>query len=119
MSKTFEGNGGDLPPIGEVYQHRNHNPGWKYEVTGYIDQDTEQSETFRFTIVVVYRNIETGKVWCKPLKEWKKSFKPVRTDREKWVDEANQMLKEIPCGYDPLPYFYDAMKSGKLPKVGE
>lgn len=118
---SVEWNGEGLPPVGTVCEHHS---GRKYEVTGYANQDTEMPDVFPVTII--YRNTDTGKVWCRPFEQWKASFKPVKSDRDKWVDECAKILsnehirvtdtvKNLFMFKGEASAIYDALKSGKLP----
>ena len=116
-SSKPEWDGKGLPPVGTVCEHHS---GRKYEVAGYANQETEQHEAYPLTII--YCNIETGSSWCKPFEEWKKSFKPAKSDRDKWVDTTIKHLKDH-YGWmrvdsmtsEAIEDIYDALKSGKLP----
>lgn len=70
------------PEVGGLYKHNN---GGVYEVTGLANKNTERPG--EYPVTVIYKNIDNHTVWCRPIKEWSRSFKPFPTEEDREVEE--------------------------------
>lgn len=61
----------ERPVIGSSWRHRNGNI---YEVTGYTNLHSENTD--RYPIMIIYRG-NNGLVWSRQLSDWYRSFSPV------------------------------------------
>lgn len=96
-------NGEGLPPVGEVCEHYANDQWQKCEVTKYTESYMliwDYFEQWGYT-----ERIDSSKV-----------FRPIRTDREKWVKAASEVS---PCIHDDDLYaLCDAMLNNELPTPG-
>lgn len=64
------------PEVGSTWQHRN---GLRYVVTGFTNTKTSRQDKYPRT--VVYRNVETGTPYSRPLHDWHRSMTLVPAEK--------------------------------------
>ena len=62
--------------VGSLWHHKNGN---KYEVITIANSETK---TDRYPVTVVYKNIDNGTIWSRPLSDWHRSMTPLPPTEE-------------------------------------
>lgn len=57
------------PEIGSLWVHRN---GISYSVEDFANVSTQYTE--KYPIMIIYRNQQTRKIWCRELIDWERSM---------------------------------------------
>lgn len=75
----------ELPVVGMCYTHHN---GRVYRVTAITNADS--LDPVKYPVSVVYKNESLGTVWSREASDWWRSFKPVPTERERFVEMVRE-----------------------------
>ncbi len=61
-----------LPALNSL---QTHHSGRIYKVIGYANEQTTRPD--EYPVTVIYENVDNGLVWCRPAKDWERSFTPI------------------------------------------
>lgn len=73
----------DLPKKGTYWRHHK---GYLYKVIMIANRAAGKEKQYKFPLTVVYKDMETGRVWARLFSEWHKSFKIADAAESNYVD---------------------------------
>ena len=79
----------EWPESGSKWEHHS---GRVYAVVEITNGKTERPD--QYPVTVVYQNVDNGTLWSRPLSEWARSFKPIRTPEQRQRDELESFIRE-------------------------